>query len=456
MTTEIPATKRLTIAVLAIGFCGLMFVIERSRFSDVSLAVIPFGAAIVVYYLYLMFNNAREVFLSSIYQIYAMLGLLVSAMTISGGAVMLEVNARGTANGTFWVLLAFLVAGMEATYFGFKSHWLAGSSQKAPTLPSGLTNLSIIAIAGVTILLGLYVFATIGSPVLIGVDRVTFWKHFTPEYLSFFPSLTQQTYFFVCFLFLTNKKQNISTAIPSSILITYILVTIFILGEKLSAFVLVFSAWSMIVAGTFPNFKIKYYHIILTFAIVASLFAMISISYISSGREVSFIFSRIALQGQLLWSLLSDPYRLALVPSPDWQCYFGCGWIDNGKDFISYTYLPVGLYKFYYEGGTGLSGFMPALPIFMFGFAAAFSLHIIICFLLGICQRETCEAIRRNNFITSFLFYKIQLGLALAWFAAMSTALIGSLSALVLLVIYLAIFGRSTSRHSHNAIQQQP
>src|SRR5690606_37189472 len=103
-------------------------------------------------------------------------------------------------------------------------------------------------------------------------------------------------------------------------------------------------------------------------------------------------------------------------------------------------------YLLYYDVGTSLSGLLPALPIMTLGFALAFTLHLVICFCLGVLQREVAAMVSRQNFIAAFLLYKVLLGFILLWFAAVETATIGTLVAAAALIGYQFLFGRGRGR----------
>ncbi|HWK42609.1 MAG TPA: DUF6418 domain-containing protein [Croceibacterium sp.] len=370
-----------------------------------------------------------------------MIGILLSAAVVSAGADMIEVGAFGDANGSFWIILAFFFAGIEATCLGFRSNIFIFFGEKSPNQSKQEASIIILPIVFTVILLGFFIFFTSGSPILLGVDRVTFWRTIVPENFSFFPSLVIQTYFFLSYYFLYMKMKGEKIFIPSIIIISYIFITIMILGEKFSAFILAISAWMTIISGTFPSFKINSKQLLYISIISLLIISLISVNYAISGRDSSFIFSRIALQSQLMWSLSSDQYGLSMLPSSDWSCFWQCGYFDSGSDYISHRYLPNNVYSFYYDNGTNLSGFTPALPMLTFGFFIAYILNILACLSLGAIQKSIHISIKRENFITSFLLYKVQLGIAIAWFGAIHSAIIGSVFALIFSIVYIFIFG---------------
>ena len=425
-----------------------MYFLEREGFTLFTSIGRILSFIVVFRYLYLLFLNQRQILLTSFYQLYYMVGLLISAAVVSGGAYMIEVGAYGTANGFFWVTLAYFFAGIEATCFGFKSLGGAAFERKIVALRWERSRLLILTICSAAIAAALYVLATAGSPLLLGIDRVTFWRINAPQYMSFVPTLVLQTYFLVSYFYLQSIRKRRNTLVPILMILGYVFVTIFCLGQKFSAFIIFFDAWLMILSGTSPNFRLKISHVVTALTIFVGIIAIIALFYILSGRGASFIFSRIALQAQLPWSIFDDPHGVRLIPGAEWICYFRCGWHTNGVDYISYLYLPMVRYKFYYEHGSTLSGFMPALSLSTFGFPVSFLLNVFACFALGVLQRNICYAVRRDNVIVALLLFKMQSGLALAWFAASLTALLSIATAFVLLLGYFLISGFSRQAFS--------
>lgn len=435
--------SRTTLASFMFLSSLLIFFVERNKIILFNAPLMGVAFAFSAIYLYIFFVNHRKFFLTSFYQIYFMIGLLVSAASISSGAQMIEVGAYGSANGSFWIVFAFFVAGMETTCLGFHSRFLSFLGRMPPNQTWDSSQLIIISTISMVVIVSTYIFVTIGSPITLGIDRIAFWRNYIPTYFSILPSFVLQTYFFVCFYLLVSVKRSTQLAIPVLLFGFYIIITVIILGEKLSAFVILISAFLMVVSGTFPNFRVKLTHFIFAVTVALLILLLISATYIANGRDPSFIFARIALQAQLVWSVLADPYGFRLLPGPDWSCFFGCGWSGDGRDFMAYKYLPYGLYNFYSESGTALSGFMPALPILTFGLILAFAIHLLACFLIGLLQREISISIEKENFISSFLLYKVLFGVVLAWYGARITALAGSMAAFILFAFYLVLFGRA-------------
>lgn len=402
------------------------------------------GALALAGYLTIYYRAHRDIILTGFYQIYYSIGMLLSAALVSSGMFMFEIAAFGDQNGIFWVMMTYTVAGLEASGLGYR---LAGFFQ----FRGGVRNLSrplskslILLITTGTTLISLYVFISYRGPILVGTDRVTFWRELVPPYLSFLPTLATQSFFFVAFYYLWSRQYRQKSALPTVILFSYILTGLFVLGQKFSLFILFLTIWFALLPGMAPNLTLKRSHILALLSAVTLLVASVLVSYTLQDKEPSFALARIALQAQVLWSVFDDAHVHILWPG-DLTCYFGCGPFADGKDFISYKYLPFDLYNFYSDGGTTLSGFMPALSIMTLGIPISLLLHLTISFILGIIQKRLVAAVSKRNIFSSFLLYKTHISITLIWFAALQTAIPGLISALLLIVLYRFCFPITTA-----------
>lgn len=397
---------------------------------------------LLVWYLRMFLRDHSAVILTSFYQIFYSLGMLVSAALISGGAHMIEVNQYGTQNGFFWIMMIYFVAGMEMTRIGYNigGHIHFGSGVRQ--LSAGTDRLLTFLIVGATLALAIYVFLLTGGPLMQGIDRVTFWRTMAPPGTTLLPSLVIQSFFFAAYYYLWQRKAGGSMLLPSIVVFGYILTAIFVLGQKFSVFIIFLSTWLLLLPGILPDLQFKLKHAALLSAVAISLLFYTAAIYIRNDQEASFIVTRAALQAQLLWSVFDDPGAISLLPrEPD--CYFGCGAFANGMDYISYKYLPEGLYKHYAEGGTVLSGFMPALSILTFGMIASILLHLMMTFVLGFTQRKMVASLASGNLVYSFLLLKTQFSLTIIWFAAQDGPLPGLLLTLTVIVLYRLVFSRN-------------
>lgn len=397
------------------------------------------GGLGMVWYLRFLFKDCRALFTTEFYYIVYAIGMLISSALVSGGAYMIEITEFGNQNGAFWIVVAYFITGYEASRIGFS---LAGKFRLGanPYRFSWRFNRLLIIILTTSALgVAASIFIRYGGPLLQGVDRVTFWRTIVPNDFSFVPSLLIQTFFFAAFYFLWIRHARKRSIMAAFLLIAYVLAALFVLGQKFSAFIIYIHTWLVISAALFHDFKIKLLHIIGLTSVVILLSLSIIVSYTLLDHDAIFALVRVALQSQLLWSVLADESKLSLWPQ-DWICYFSCPPFNSGADYISFLYLPYDMYNFYTDGGSVLSGFMPALSIITFGLIASLLTHILILFILGFIQRKILFSLTAGNMIYGFLLFKLHLGLTMIWFSAMTSAAPGLLTVFVSICIYRLFF----------------
>lgn len=431
-----------TLIILA----AVLLILERfkiAREHGISLSLIMM--AFVVIYLLVEFRKSPEHTLSYFFQIYAFAGMLVSSAIISGGAKMIEINQTGNANGTFWILIIFLIFGLEASRSAYYWHKKRIPLWTSPKINAQTERVVILLITVVAICLALFVLLRYSSPLLLHVDRIYFWRAIVPGSLSFIPSLVSQTFFFAVALNWLHTNIQRGRKMPLLILVMYLLVTILVLGEKFSGFILFSMTFFLFLSAHKPVFPISPKIIILFLMGLGAIYFLISVGYSGLGREDSFMLIRVALQSQLNWSVFNYSHFPWWSNAP-WPCFLGCGEFLDGKDYISFKYLPNSVYKHYMEGGTGLSGFMPALPILTFGLPLALFFHVAFSFFGGILQEYLVRQLRAQNVIYGFLIFKIHLATTLYWYTANQAAVFGVAFAITLLLCMLLISFHYTTR----------
>lgn len=398
------ASKRLPFGLLLILSAAVLFFAERTEPSIPWLWVQGAGLIALLGYLYLLYHSQREVLFTSFYQTFYWIGILASAAAISSGAHMLEIDKTGTANGAFWVALGFFVAGMEATVLGYRAgaRSLPGTAINIPIL----NKLALAACIGGALALSAFVFAFYGGPILAGTDRVTFYMEITPRLLAYTPTIVTQAFFFAAFFFMAAVRDGKSRILPALIVIGFIASGYFVLGQKFSLYIIYANAWLFLVAALLPDFRLRRRHVALVLAVAIGAVFVVGWTYMRDGREFSFILDRVALQAQLLWSVIGSG------ATADWSCFFGCDGSATGQEFISRLYLPSHRFNHYQQTGTALSGFNPALPLLTFGLFVTAALFLVASVALGWLQRKAVEAFRRDNMVYGFLIFKAQLGVS--------------------------------------------
>lgn len=394
-------------------------------------------------YIYAIYKKSPDFLLSYTYQVYSFAGMMISSTIIGAGTYMIEINQVGSSNGAFWIALVFFIAGTESSYLSFKKAPFFYALKYSRKPSEKATKTLVIAITLITISVGIFIFTKYSSPTILGVDRITFWKQIIPSPLNLFPSILAQTFFLCCFLYIT-----INTAKTASawIIAAYILCSIIVAGEKFSAFILYIFIWLTLKSSLNQKISLDFKVLVKWLAISSAMGIIVITSYILSDKEAAFVLLRAALQSQLLWSVLNED-AMRLITGDEWQCYFGCQKFETATDFISAKYLPADLWDFYSEAGTNLTGFMPAVPILLFGIPGALLLHIIFSALLGVAQKQAVYCIRSKNLITSFLLFKIYLGLIIFWYATRIQVATGIFITLISLALIATVLTKRTGAH---------
>ncbi len=419
------------IVLAAAGMFAVEYVVPLER----SPPVLHIGMLFLVcYYIRLHYRGNPTFVLSSFYDIYAFLGLLVSAMAISNGAYMLEIDKVGNANGTFWIVTIFFVLGKEAALFGFIGLQRHGSRHYLPRLPDKWSMRLIGIVVGIVMVIAIAILIVFKGPILAGTDRVTFWKSSVPAPLNLFPSLVAQTFFVAAYFYHYRKSNGGSVLAPTLVIVAYITVSVLLLGEKFSVYVIYIYGWLVIKSALTKSTRVSAGDTVKWLLVGLLLLSVIAAFYAMDGKGMSFILVRAALQSQLTWSVLNEEF-VRLVSGGEYECYFGCGSHATGADFISSKYLPTSLWEAYSDGGAGLSGFMPALPILLYGIFVALVMHMLISVLFGFIQYRVVHSIRGGNLIYSFLLFKIYLGSTLFWYAAKLSVVPG----IVIVIILVAM-----------------
>lgn len=443
MTLRFTKTHLILIGFLIL-FSSMMYTIERGAQGSSFWLTYVFAALVVLAYLRSYYIIRKKVFLTSFYQIYYYSGLLASAAIVSLGAFMIEIKSVGSANGTFWVVVCFLVISLEVTAVGFMLGSITLFENRVRRLSWGQSKTVILSLSGFALLASLFVLLMYGAPALRGVDRTTFWSTMVPGVLRFVPQMMSQSFFLVVFYFFWSRLFQSSRYFASIMIFAYIGITAFVLGQKFSGFVLYLNIWCMYLAAMHYDYKLDKRHLLV--AVVGT--CLIGLNVIYSYSDALFVVTRVALQSQLLWSVFEDQDPLLFIQD-HWKCFFGCGSYRTGIDFISFRYLPSDVYHFYSENGTVLSGFMPALQILSFGFIATFFLNVFACFWLGFLQRKISISISEGNLLLSVLFFKIHLSSTMFWFVGMTSTVRGLLlTSALLLIVTVFLLGAPTAKRT--------
>lgn len=430
-------TYRILLASVSIV---LIFVEYNSRSNYIYIQIISI-LLLILYILQIAKSNSSFV-LSYFYQIYSLSGLLLSIIFISSGEYMFEIGEYGTANSAFWVCLLFFLLGTEAALYGYRhGSSLVRFSHQIPSLTKSQTKIILFLAPASMIAISIVILIVFKSPIILEIDRVTFWQRLVPNQLILFPSIFGQSFILIPILYYMSEGDRVSRIASIIFALCYSAITFILLGEKFSTFIIYIAMWTAVAAGYGIKLRFDARLIFLSLFILSILVYLIAFSYEYYGYGYDFIFSRIALQGQLLWSVMNEVGVFGFGDR-DWACYFSCDGYESGTKYISAEYMLHGLYLSYEQSGSGLTGYMPALPILVFGFPVALCLHILASYFLGYIQRLMVSYIETRDIISSILIFKIYFAITIFWYAANVYPLRGVfLSTVALLAIWVLWLG---------------
>jgi len=373
---------------------------------------------LLVWHLFREIKYNHQYILSQFYAIYYFLGMMVSSIIITSGALMIEINEFGTPNGIFWILLIFFMISLIFGNVGFKCGMFMTRHVNVH-INKKQERFFISIFLGVVVSFCFYVLIKYSGPIFLEIDRVQFWNNVVPEYLKFLHSLLSQTYILFCFLLLF-KRDRFQDFYAKILFIILIIIIVLLLGEKFSAFILLLNALLVIRAGDVKPIVLNVRILLNWILVILFISALISLHY--ADKEDGFGFVRVALQGQLLWSVLNDSFKV-LLQNDSFVCFFECGQFSDARDFISYKYLPFPKYDYYQNTGTNLSGFMPAVQIMIFGLIAALLLHSLVSFLLGFFSGVLVKLINSENIFYAFILFKILFSITIFWYTMLPASI---------------------------------
>lgn len=398
---------------------------ERTNFDTE--IILPFILlCLFIFYLLSFYKKDYRFILSSFYQMYYYFGMIISSIVITSGSYMYEIQQQGWANGLPWIVVLFSVLCIESSYIGYRLVRFDFSVSHSNIIQK----IFVITLISVTMLLSIYILLRYGSPLLHGVNRVKYWGLIAPSYLSPVRLLLVFSFYIGVMYFYFCRMKGKSVINMRLILLFHILMVPILLGEKVSIFIMLIFA-SLMVSSVYIDKNQADKLLRSVVFIVLSLIVMAALIYQEMGLGYDFVLKRIALQGQVLWSVLNE-HKSNLIYGLLSESNFPMTIILDGRDFIERRYLPFNTYMLNQETGTSLSGFSPAIQILMFGFP----LTVLICFLffiiLGVVQKIALLSIARFDFIRSFLLFLIYFLLISIWF-------IWNLNLLVPLCVFIMI-----------------
>jgi len=423
----------------------LSIVMFFTKNLDPSLNSMPwieiFSLIILAFYIRELYKKSPEFLFTSFYQIYALGGVAVSLLFVGAGIPMMEIDGTGSANGAFWIILIFFVFGLEAGKIGF---YLSKANYffRVKKISNRLSQNMVLLISASILAVGLYIFLIYGGAAISGQNRVAFWSSSIPSYLKFYPGLLSQTFFLIAFAYFNNKENRRKNALPILLVIFYFLATHIVAGEKFSAFILYINIWLFLQTGFVERRNFGWRFFAVGAIVLFGLLALVLGAYSILGEDLTFMLSRTAAQGELIWSVLNESSKILLY-GDRFFCFFGCDQYNTGADFISARYVTFKMWNDIQTSESNLTGFMPALPILLWGIPLSLIIHVLFSIFFGWMQSGLIKSIKSRDLITSYFLYKIYFGLIIFWYASRISALSGVAISAAILFFWLLIFGRS-------------
>lgn len=413
--------------LILVFFCLFMFFMFGKESP-----VLLFAFCLIYIFSIFFVNWGRDFLFTGFYVIFYFFSIMISLLFVYNGIFMFEIMEYGRFNNAFLVLLIFFSCGLFFSKFGYELFNFKEIKEYNVIIRKNHLLLSRVA-SYLVIIFAVFILFVYGSPVLLGMERFEFWGSVVPEYLSFYPSLYSQFLIFVLYFICVNFKNGKNSFESYFLIVSYLLIAFFVLGQKFSMFIIIISVSMFVIFGIFGEVKFDVKKNISILFLFLFIIYAIYLNYSSYGRDLFFVIQRIALQAQLIWSVIEYDFSIFNFLSVDFSNY------SDKRDFISHRYLHPDVYMRYSENNVVLSGFFPAIFILNYGLFFSVILYSIISIIIGVLQRMLIYSIHVGDLIISFLLLKIYFGIIFYCFAGIETALIGALKGGGLLVIYYLI-----------------
>lgn len=401
--------------------------------------------SVAFFTIYMLVNIVvnRSFFLLIVFAWYYFLFLILGTASVESGVYMLEIAEWGSPNGSTALVLFFCILFINCLRASWHFFSLQFERTYIPSFNVKLERTFGVLVCFIIILFCCFLIYRYSSPILLGIERSTFKAHFAPSWYTGLYSVFWQSFIIITLLWFFTD--GIKKGVFSLFVLIYFSIMFLVFGEKFTGLILLLFSLLAVYGAQGRSFNL--WAIITLASCGLIIFSLVFYSYFLIGREpLEFILLRVALQGQLIWSLVSDP-SIDLVHSVDWGCIVGsCTGGESLADAISKKYLPTDQYFHYLEAGNALSGFMPATHIFAFGLPTALVLCILFATIYGAAAAFFATAVRSRNLFMSVLAYKLFFSVGMIYFtrpgAILQSAIFWlGICGLCLLLLLSHIFG---------------
>lgn len=359
-------------------------------------------------------HNPR-VHLLFFYPNYYFVGMLVSCMIIYSGAYLTESRLYGYPNGAMGFFSLFYIFCLSSFKRGLNKKLKSHNVTIGRTFEPRLQSYVISAVAFLTALLVVAATVLYSTPVLMGINRVQYFKS-VPLFVSYLKPAVFYFVFFAayrCFILRWTLSGWVLLALAGFGIY-------FFLGEKFSGFILAIMAVSVVYAAGQEKVKISRTVLLSVFAAILGLAALIIFAYGGGEKGFDRFVARIALQAQVGWIFFNGPITWLAGLYRDIA-------IADMVEHIEYMFTPYDFYvRHYVQGGNTLTGFYPAAFILKYGMLVALLFSFIFCYLLGTLSNFVWTQLRKRQLFVSFLLYSAYMQFTLFLFAVYIPGIVGS------------------------------
>ena len=397
--------KTLVLACATIFLNFILLLIIKAEDLFLSRVLYCLGFVTICLYLGCLIRESRA-FLYSSYILFFYFGfLLVSAASAEAGAYMLEAGKYGAINGAALVVATFFIVCLETGRITYA--WVEKLSKNLdyPKFPKSLEISVVFIILVLALVFCGFVFFRYSGSMLLGVERADYLSMVVPAWVVVVKSLLLQG-FFICVTAYLMLGASMAKKLIGFGLLGIILSLIVIFGEKFSALNLCVMFLFIALAGAAPDFKFSRRILFLCASMFVCALSLVVYNYISLGRDASFVFTRIVLQAQVIWTVMEAPLN-TIFQGAGSDCFFGCEGFKTGAQYLDYLVLPEVVYEYYQRSGTSLSGYFPAVLIHEYGIFLALIAAVVGSFFLAAVQAFVVMAIRKGSLLFSFMLFKI-------------------------------------------------
>ncbi|WP_131199171.1 DUF6418 domain-containing protein [Phytopseudomonas dryadis] len=381
-----------------------------------------FSAAFFVLYVLVYVRKSFSFVLLTCFVSYYYFALVLGAVSAESGIYMLEIKEQGQPNGAAALVLFFYTLFIGSVYLSWRFFSVVLNDFNFPSVSLRFERLLGCVGCVIVLLICMYLIYLYSSPVLMGIERSTFSAFYAPSWFSSIYSVFLQSFSVVILLwyFSSGGRKLYSVFVG-----VYFLFMFLVFGQKFSGMVLLLFAVLAVLGVEKRKLNFKFLMSLFGFGVL--LFFLVCYAYISIGRDpLEFILARYALQGQLIWSVVSDPY-LDFFSVNDLGCLIGdCSGYGSLINLVSARYLPVDVYQAYQAGGNKLSGFSPAAHVLAFGLPVSIVLCVLSAALYGAITAFWAAAVRSQNLLVSVLAYKLMFSIGYIYLVEAMPVLYGA------------------------------